>query len=114
MASVVLRFRMGLLFLDREARTRIVIFLRNSIKLYGISLLKVLLLPPTIDNYPAQPCQEVFMLSKRTRVFFPFLLLVAALLATSPALAQSTATLQGTVSDSKGAVLAKRYGPGQK
>ena len=45
------------------------------------------------------------MLSKRTHAFFPFLLLVAALLATSPALAQSTATLQGTVSDSKGAVL---------
>ena len=45
------------------------------------------------------------MLSKRTRLFFPFLLLVAALLATSPALAQSTATLQGTVSDSKGALL---------
>ena len=45
------------------------------------------------------------MLSKRTHAFFSFLLLVAALLATSPALAQSTATLQGTVSDSKGAVL---------
>ena len=45
------------------------------------------------------------MLSKRTRVFFPFLLLVAALLATPPALAQSTATLQGTVSDSKGALV---------
>ena len=45
------------------------------------------------------------MLSKRTKAFFSFLLLVAALLATSPALAQSTATLQGTVSDSKGAVL---------
>ena len=45
------------------------------------------------------------MLSKRTHAFFPFLLLLAALLATSPALAQSTATLQGTVSDSKGAVL---------
>ena len=45
------------------------------------------------------------MVSKRTHAFFPFLLLVAALLATSPALAQSTATLQGTVSDAKGAVL---------
>jgi len=45
------------------------------------------------------------MLSKRTIVFFRFLLLVAALLATSPALAQSTATLQGTVTDSKGAVV---------
>src|SRR6185295_3788817 len=42
------------------------------------------------------------MLSKR---IVPFLLLVAALLATPSALAQSTATLQGTVSDSKGAVL---------
>ena len=34
-----------------------------------------------------------------------FLLLLAALLATSPALAQSTATLQGTVTDVKGAVV---------
>lgn len=42
------------------------------------------------------------MLSKR---IVPFLVLVAALLATSPALAQSTATLQGTVTDTKGAVL---------
>ena len=45
------------------------------------------------------------MLSKRTHVFFWFLMLVAALLATSTALAQSTATLQGTVTDSKGAVV---------
>src|SRR5687768_13153969 len=45
------------------------------------------------------------MLSKRIALFFPFLMLVAALLATSPALAQSTATLQGTITDSKGAVL---------
>ena len=45
------------------------------------------------------------MLSKRIALFFPFLMLVAALLATSSALAQSTATLQGTVTDSKGAVL---------
>ena len=45
------------------------------------------------------------MLSKRIALFFPFLMLVAALLATSPALAQSTATLQGTVTDAKGAVL---------
>ena len=45
------------------------------------------------------------MLSKRTRAFFPFLMLVAALLATSTALGQSTATLQGTVTDSKGAVV---------
>ena len=45
------------------------------------------------------------MVSKRISPFVPFLLLVAALLATSPALAQSTATLQGTVTDAKGAVL---------
>jgi hypothetical protein len=45
------------------------------------------------------------MLSKRIALFFPFLMLVAALLATSSALAQSTATVQGTVTDSKGAVL---------
>ncbi len=44
------------------------------------------------------------MLSKRI-VLFSFLMLVAALIATSSALAQSTATLQGTVNDSKGAVL---------
>lgn len=42
------------------------------------------------------------MLSKR---IVPFLMLVAALLATSSALAQSTATVQGTITDSKGAVL---------
>ena len=42
------------------------------------------------------------MLSKRIAIFF---VLVAALLATSSALAQSTATVQGTVTDSKGAVL---------
>ncbi|HET6976614.1 MAG TPA: carboxypeptidase regulatory-like domain-containing protein [Pyrinomonadaceae bacterium] len=42
------------------------------------------------------------MLSKRIVLFF---VLVAALLATSSALAQSTATVQGTVTDSKGAVL---------
>jgi len=42
------------------------------------------------------------MLSKRIVIFF---VLVAALLATSSALAQSTATVQGTVTDSKGAVL---------
>ena len=45
------------------------------------------------------------MLSKRIAAFVPFLLLVTALLVTSPVLAQSTATLQGTVTDSKGAVL---------
>jgi hypothetical protein len=42
------------------------------------------------------------MLSKKIAIF---IVLVAALLATSSALAQSTATVQGTVSDSKGAVL---------
>ncbi len=42
------------------------------------------------------------MLSKRIAFF---LMLVAALLATSSALGQSTATIQGTVTDSKGAVL---------
>ena len=42
------------------------------------------------------------MLSKRIVIF---LMLVAALLATSSALGQSTATVQGTVTDSKGAVL---------
>src|SRR5215204_2218526 len=42
------------------------------------------------------------MLSKRIVIFLTF---VAALLATSSALAQSTATVQGTVTDSKGAVL---------
>ena len=45
------------------------------------------------------------MLSKRIALLFSFLMLVAALPATSPALAQSTATLQGTVTDAKGAVL---------
>ena len=45
------------------------------------------------------------MLSKRIAFSFSFLMLVAALLATSTALAQSTATLQGTVTDSKGAVV---------
>jgi hypothetical protein len=42
------------------------------------------------------------MLSKRIAIF---LMLVAALLATSTALGQSTATVQGTVTDAKGAVL---------
>jgi len=45
------------------------------------------------------------MLSKRFVPFVPFLLLVAVFLATSTALAQSTSTLQGTVTDAKGAVL---------
>src|SRR5678809_404962 len=42
------------------------------------------------------------MLSKGIAIF---LMLVAALLATSTALGQSTTTVQGTVTDSKGAVL---------
>ncbi|HEV8430723.1 MAG TPA: carboxypeptidase regulatory-like domain-containing protein [Pyrinomonadaceae bacterium] len=42
------------------------------------------------------------MLSKRIAIF---LMLIAALLATSSAFAQSTATVQGTVTDTKGAVL---------
>ncbi len=45
------------------------------------------------------------MPGKRTAFFFSFLMLVAALLATPSALGQSTALLQGTVTDSKGAVL---------
>src|ERR1044071_8111422 len=52
-------------------------------------------------NLPAS--LEENMLSKR--IFIVFLMLVAALLATSSALGQSTATIQGTVTDSKGAVL---------
>src|SRR5215216_5325713 len=61
---------------------------------------------PTTQKTPAlSQFQEVIMVSKRISPFVPFLLLVAALLATSPALAQSTATLQGTITDSKGAVL---------
>ncbi|HZN08160.1 MAG TPA: TonB-dependent receptor [Pyrinomonadaceae bacterium] len=45
------------------------------------------------------------MLRKRIALFFPVLMLVAALLATPSALGQSTAVLQGTVTDAKGAVL---------
>jgi hypothetical protein len=45
------------------------------------------------------------MPGKRDALLFPVLMLVAALLATPSALAQSTATLQGTVTDAKGAVL---------
>ena len=45
------------------------------------------------------------MASKRTAILFTFLLLVAALPATPSALGQSTAVLQGTVTDAKGAVL---------
>src|ERR1043165_1777722 len=52
-------------------------------------------------NLPAS--LEENMLSKR--IFIVFLMLVAALLATSSALGQSTATIQGTVTDSTGAVL---------
>ena len=42
------------------------------------------------------------MLSKRIALLFPLVLLVAGLLVSSPVSAQSTATLQGTVTDSKG------------
>lgn len=45
------------------------------------------------------------MLSKRIAVFLPLFLLVAGLLVSSPVLAQSTATIQGTVTDVKGAVI---------
>jgi len=45
------------------------------------------------------------MFSKKIALFFPLLMLVAGLLVSSPALAQSTATVQGTVVDAKGAVL---------
>src|SRR4029453_2783916 len=45
------------------------------------------------------------MLSKNIALLFPVLMLVVGLLASSPALAQSTATVQGTVADPKGAVL---------
>ena len=45
------------------------------------------------------------MPGKRFVPFVPFLLLVVVFLATSTALAQSTSTLQGTVTDTKGAVL---------
>jgi outer membrane receptor protein involved in Fe transport len=45
------------------------------------------------------------MPSKRTALFFSFLLLVAALFATPSVSGQSTAVLQGTVTDAKGAVL---------
>ena len=42
------------------------------------------------------------MLSKKIALFFPLFLFVAGLLVSSPVMAQSTATLQGTVSDAKG------------
>jgi hypothetical protein len=45
------------------------------------------------------------MLSKKIALFFPLFLVVAGLLVSSPVLAQSTATLQGTVSDAKGALI---------
>ena len=45
------------------------------------------------------------MASKRTALLFSSLLLVAAFLATPSALGQSTAVIQGTVSDAKGAVV---------
>ncbi len=45
------------------------------------------------------------MVRNRIALFFPLLMLVAAFFATPSALGQSTAVLQGTVTDSKGAVL---------
>src|SRR5687768_15978594 len=42
------------------------------------------------------------MLSKKIALFVPLVLLVAGLLVSSPVFAQSTATVQGTVTDSKG------------
>jgi hypothetical protein len=45
------------------------------------------------------------MLSKKIALFFLLFLVVAGLLVSSPVLAQSTATLQGTVSDAKGALI---------
>jgi outer membrane receptor protein involved in Fe transport len=45
------------------------------------------------------------MVRTRIALFFPVLMLVAALLATPSALGQSTAVLQGTVTDAKSAVL---------
>jgi Carboxypeptidase regulatory-like domain/TonB dependent receptor len=47
------------------------------------------------------------MLGKKIALFFPLFMLAAGLLVSSPVLAQSTATLQGTVTDSKGAVIPK-------
>ena len=47
------------------------------------------------------------MPSKKIAFFFPVLILVAGLFVSSPVLAQSTATVQGTVVDTKGAVLPK-------
>src|SRR5689334_5931086 len=45
------------------------------------------------------------MLRKKIALFFPLFMLVAGLLVSSPVRAQSTATLQGTISDAKGAVI---------
>ena len=45
------------------------------------------------------------MLTKKIALFFPLVLLVAGLLVSAPVLAQSTATIQGTVTDSKGALI---------
>ncbi len=45
------------------------------------------------------------MLSRKIGLFFPLLTLAVGLLVSSPALAQSTATLQGTITDSRGALL---------
>ena len=45
------------------------------------------------------------MISRKLGLFLPLLLLTVGLFLNSPVLAQSTATVQGTVTDSKGAVL---------
>jgi Carboxypeptidase regulatory-like domain/TonB dependent receptor len=45
------------------------------------------------------------MLRKKIALFFPLFMLVAGLLVSAPVLAQSTATIQGTVTDAKGAVI---------
>jgi len=45
------------------------------------------------------------MISRKLGLFLPLLLLMVGLFLNSPVVAQSTATVQGTVTDSKGAVL---------
>src|ERR1043165_5020845 len=62
---------------------------------------------------PSRPSQSLtfvlpgghYMLGKKIALFFPLLMLVFGLLVSTPVLAQSTATLQGTVTDAKGAVI---------
>jgi Carboxypeptidase regulatory-like domain/TonB dependent receptor-like, beta-barrel len=78
----------------------------RQLNAYGIPIARVFFsLAIQIENATWPTCQEVNMPGKKLALFFSFLMLVAALLATPSALAQSTATLQGTVTDSKGAVL---------